>query len=533
MRQANFKFILFGLVIVFLVFGVILSVYWIRHIDGPDEVATRLPSLIAGLVLTISATVVNISLRWIRWHFLTRSIGARLSAKDSLLIYLVTLPAVLTPFSVGELLRAPLLGKKYPRHRLDIVYIWLMERSSDLLALALFTTFGNRSLKILLGFLFFWLIIIVGIRFRFKLNKLRNWPSPFTIVVLMFITILAWAMPGLALSGILYMLKSPLTLMSSLSTFASTTIFGGITGAPLGVGVTGSLLVQRLQVLSIDLSESVLCTLVFRMGTAWFAVSLGIVTILISWKKLLYRLQTRNKQYHFDGIADTYKQQIPEYVRRHLLVRKVEFMHESLKKMDNDTQKRGLDIGCGQGWYTCEMARFDYQMYGIDKSERQIKFARQCANEQNITGNFLQGSAESLPFEDSFFDFAYAINILHHITDCHVQLQVFMEIVRVLKPGGIFFLQEINTLNPLFRFYMGYIFPLIRTIDEGNERWIRPDHLPDVPGACWEKENIYFTFLPDFVPVFLLGPLSKFERSLEKSCLKKGSAHYVAKLITE
>ncbi len=517
----------------FLALGTILPAYWIRRLNGPDEVATRLPALVAGLALAIITAVINILLRWVRWHFLTRSTGARLTVHDSFLIYLVTLPAVLTPFYVGELLRAPLLGKKYPRHRIDIVYIWFIERSSDMLALSLFIALGNRSGKILLVFGLLWLIIIAGIRFRFRLNKLRNWPKFSTIMVVMGITIPSWIMPGLALSGILYIMNSPLTLVSSLGAFADTTILGGITGIPLGIGVTGSLLVQRLQLLSVGLSESVLGTLVFRMGTGWFAVALGITTILIGWKKLLNRLQTQNEKDHFDDIADTYTQQIPEHIRQRLLLRKVQFMRQSLEDNDGDTQKRGLDIGCGQGWYTCEMARFNYQMHGIDQSKQQVKLACKYAEEQNITAQFVQTDAENLPFEDDFFDFVYAINSLHHITDYHIQLQVFSQIVRVLKPGGVFFLQEVNTLNPLFRFYMGYVFPLIRNIDEGNERWIRPDRLPDIPGAYWAKENVYFTFLPDFLPASLLGPLSKFEKSLEKSCLKKGSAHYIAKLITE
>ncbi len=135
-----------------------------------------------------------------------------------------------------------------------------------------------------------------------------------------------------------------------------------------------------------------------------------------------------------------------------------------------------------------------------------------------------------LPFDDHTFDFVYAINVLHHIMDHEAQLQVLSEIVRVLKPGGVFFLQEVNTLNPLFRFYLGYVFPLVCGIDEGNERWIRPDRLPAVPGAHWVQDKLYFTFLPDFIPELLLRSLSGLERYLEKSRLRKGSAHYVARL---
>jgi SAM-dependent methyltransferase len=157
--------------------------------------------------------------------------------------------------------------------------------------------------------------------------------------------------------------------------------------------------------------------------------------------------------------------------------------------------------------------------------------AQRYAQEQHVACTFLHADAAKLPFDDETFDFAYAINVLHHVVDCDDQLQVFREIVRVLKPGGVFFLQEVNTRNPLFRFYLGYVFPLIRGIDEGNERWIRPDQLPDLPEAEWNKDKLYFTFLPDFIPGFLLKPLSPLERTLEKSCLRQGSAHYIARLL--
>ena len=74
------------------------------------------------------------------------------------------------------------------------------------------------------------------------------------------------------------------------------------------------------------------------------------------------------------------------------------------------------------------------------------------------------------------------------------------------------------------------MFPLIRGIDEGNERWIRPDQLPDLAAAEWGQDTRYFTFLPDFIPPFLLKPLSPIERYLENSRLREGSAHYIARL---
>ena len=46
------------------------------------------------------------------------------------------------------------------------------------------------------------------------------------------------------------------------------------------------------------------------------------------------------------------------------------------------------------------------------------------------------------------------------------EARVAREMARVLKPGGFLVVQETNTNNPLFRFYMGYVFPILSRIDD-------------------------------------------------------------------
>ena len=100
----------------------------------------------------------------------------------------------------------------------------------------------------------------------------------------------------------------------------------------------------------------------------------------------------------------------------------------------------------------------------------------------------------------------------------------------MLKPGGLFFLHEINVENPLFRFYMSYWFPLLCDIDEGTEEWIKPSRLPRVEGAVWSRDVDYFTFLPDFTPRAALRALTSVEARLERSSIRSWSAHYAASL---
>jgi SAM-dependent methyltransferase len=119
--------------------------------------------------------------------------------------------------------------------------------------------------------------------------------------------------------------------------------------------------------------------------------------------------------------------------------------------------------------------------------------------------------------------------VLHHLGSLGDQQRAFTELFRILKPGGLLFVHEINTRNMLFRFYMGYVFPSLNCIDEGVERWLRADRMARYTEAP-VVEVRYFTFLPDFVPQALVRLLAPFERLLERSSLKVLSAHYMAVL---
>jgi SAM-dependent methyltransferase len=109
------------------------------------------------------------------------------------------------------------------------------------------------------------------------------------------------------------------------------------------------------------------------------------------------------------------------------------------------------------------------------------------------------------------------------------QRAAFAELLRVLRPGGLLFVHEINTRNPLFRFYMGYVFPSLNCIDEGIERWLLPHQLHEFTGAPVVAAE-YFTFLPEFVPAVVLRAFRPIESWLERSTLRVYSAHYMAVL---
>jgi ubiquinone/menaquinone biosynthesis C-methylase UbiE len=505
----------------------------LERLGQSDRFWECLPALAAAMVLAITMTLANTVLRWARWHFLTRRIGIRLQTRDSLLVYMAALPGIVTPFCLGELARAVLVGRKYARHRLGIVLLWPLERATDLFVLAAIggLVWGSTTLVLIFGAI--WLAALVAISIIYRGTGLRQCARPLPCAVLLGTTVAAWLTPAAALWGIFWLWGDPLQPGAALGTLSSGTILGTMTVSPLGTGVTGSSLVAGILDQGINPNAAILGTLALRAGTAWFAVGLG-VAVAVSYRHWLlgfWRIQPTTG--HFDEIAAEYQAQIPQHVRDRLLTRKVQMMQQRVNGNGHAQRLLALDLGCGQGWYACEMARLGHQVVAVDLSQRQVQQARQYLEQQHVRVAFAAASAAKLPLPDNSCDFAYAINMLHHVQPKQTQQQLLEEVVRVLKPGGVFFLQEINVTNPLFRLYMSYLFPLLRTIDEGTELWIKPKFLPSVPGARWLEEVDYLTFLPDFLPTGLLRPLGGLERVLEQSRLRSWSAHYVARLVKQ
>lgn len=511
--------------------GVAASFYWFARVDGPDLLREQLPSVILALGVTAAVLLVNIGLRWLRWHFLLRRTDVLLPARDSLLIFLGTLPAVLTPFYLGELVRATWVGKRHPGLRLAVARVWLLERSTDLVFVTAFLTLARGDWRLFGAAGVAWGVVAAGLRAYERSPGGGVFPSRFALGATLLLSAPISLLPPVTLWWILHQLGNSLGFVSTLGSYAHSTLLGTLSGLPLGISVTGSSLVLQLEALGLGLPDAVSATWVFRIGTVWFAVAFGALVAVAFRGELLAML--RPAAQHFDSIAEAYEGEIPTDVSQRLVERKTRAMRAHLEAQGSGVSLRGLDLGCGPGWYAIAMARAGHRIEAVDASAGQLATTLANASRAGIQLAALQSEAERLPFSDASFDFAYSINVFHHIQDEVERQRALAEIVRVLRPGGTFFLQEINTENPAFRFYMNYVFPVVRAIDEGTEQWISPRRLPATMGAEWESDVDYFTFLPDFLPRRLRRMLGGLEAWLEDSSLRELSAHYVARLVRD
>jgi ubiquinone/menaquinone biosynthesis C-methylase UbiE len=184
-----------------------------------------------------------------------------------------------------------------------------------------------------------------------------------------------------------------------------------------------------------------------------------------------------------------------------------------------------IDIECGDGTTLAFLQAKSVHPIGVDLSKKLIDMGTKQYPE--LHGKVMLGNALNLQFKDDSFDVALLISVLHHIHSHQQQTAVVRETLRVVRKYGFVIIRESNLLNPLFRVFWNYVFPFLAKIDRfGGESWISLDQLLETYRDVVYHAS-YFTFIPSFTPNFLLSYAERLEKVLEKSFLKKFSAHYV------
>jgi SAM-dependent methyltransferase len=229
---------------------------------------------------------------------------------------------------------------------------------------------------------------------------------------------------------------------------------------------------------------------------------------------------------HFDALAASYDEQMPPHIREYLLAKKTGLTVATLKRYGIPGGK-GIDLGCGTGWYLKSICESGYRMTGVDNSASQILAARR--NNEGNTAVIQSGDILHLAFDDSSFDFAYCINSLHHLKDDAEFGRALGEIHRILRPGGLLVIHELNAFL-LFKIYLNYIFPLTNKIDRfGGENWVSPNMLSE-QGFFTVKEVSYYTFFPHIIPKALFSFFLRINGYMEKVFFRKIGVHYMAVL---
>ncbi|MBN1159118.1 MAG: methyltransferase domain-containing protein, partial [Bacteroidales bacterium] len=99
-----------------------------------------------------------------------------------------------------------------------------------------------------------------------------------------------------------------------------------------------------------------------------------------------------------------------------------------------------LDLACGQGRHSLELARRGYcNVNGMDRSHYLIRKARNSCTAEQLNVNFKEGDARKLPYQNDTFDVVMILgNSFGYFESIEDDVKILKEVFRVLKPFGKF-----------------------------------------------------------------------------------------------
>jgi ubiquinone/menaquinone biosynthesis C-methylase UbiE len=125
----------------------------------------------------------------------------------------------------------------------------------------------------------------------------------------------------------------------------------------------------------------------------------------------------------------------------------------AIQLLDLQGHERVLDVGCGTGTLSREIARAldnekDSQVVGVDAAVAMIAVARRKGGAiPNLS--FDAALAEKLPYPDDSFDCAVSTFFFHHV-EFALKQKALAEMHRVLKPGGRAVIVDVDVPDSLF-----------------------------------------------------------------------------------
>ena len=123
-------------------------------------------------------------------------------------------------------------------------------------------------------------------------------------------------------------------------------------------------------------------------------------------------------------------------------------MADELSKFGEFQEGVAVDLGCGLGDLAIEVARRHLRLtvIGVDISLKAITEAAKRAKEENLDNvRFELQDVHRLGFADNSIDLAVSHGSIHHWRDAAAS---FSEIYRVLKPGGLAYLNDLRRDAP-------------------------------------------------------------------------------------
>ena len=202
---------------------------------------------------------------------------------------------------------------------------------------------------------------------------------------------------------------------------------------------------------------------------------------------LPYKNSTQNKKGQVEEMFDNIS---PRYdLLNHLLSVNIDklWRKRTIKKLKAFGPRKILDVATGTGDFAVAATKLgNVEIIGIDISEGMLSVAREKIRKKQLDHQLSvqKADSENLPFENGLFDASIVGFGVRNFENLEKGLG---EILRVLKPGGVFFILEFSKpaktpFKQIYNLYFKHILPAV--------------------GRLVSKDKSAYTYLPESVSEF-------------------------------
>lgn len=261
-----------------------------------------------GVLIILALSLVNYSLRFVRWQLYLSALGHPTPTVPSGLIYVSGFALTTTPGKAGEMLRGVFLkARGIPYSHSTAAF--LSDRLSDLVAIILLTLQGlalypQARVTVLLGVAIVALGLLLLTRKDWfmalakRVSKYKGRVAGFIHYLLLslieaccchtpkllltatILSLFAWSAEAYSFHLILQWMGIEVSVSFSFFVYAISGLAGAIIFLPGGLGGAEVVMVALLIWAGMPEAEAVAATIIIRLATLWFAVALGGLALL-------------------------------------------------------------------------------------------------------------------------------------------------------------------------------------------------------------------------------------------------------------
>lgn len=257
------------------------------------------------LAFLLALSLVNYLFRALRWHYFTRCLGIGTRLGQNIRHFLGGFAMSVTPGRVGELVRMRWIRRETGWSFERTAPLVLVDRAADLAAMALLLAAGLLMsgamirLAVPVTLLAFASAVLVtrpallsrsagmfyrstGLfprlmaRIRRAAHSLRAFSSAGILTLATALGLIGWLAEGYAFWLLLTWMDVEIGFALAVLIFVFSTLAGGLTGAPGGIGGAEAAMVGLLLLEGIPFEVALPATAVIRATTLWFAILIGL-----------------------------------------------------------------------------------------------------------------------------------------------------------------------------------------------------------------------------------------------------------------